>query len=51
MMRDESLPKLPYAELRRDYMQRGLDEADLHPDPLRQFTLWFQDALNSKAIA
>jgi pyridoxamine 5'-phosphate oxidase len=37
--------------LRRDYMQRGLDEADLAPDPLRQFERWFQEALNCPAIA
>ena len=32
-------------------MQRGLDEADLAPNPFRQFALWFQEALNSAAIA
>jgi pyridoxamine 5'-phosphate oxidase len=40
-----------YADLRRDYMQRGLDFADLDADPLRQFTRWFDDAVNSKVIA
>jgi len=39
------------AALRRDYMQRGLDEADLAPDPFQQFALWFQEALNCPAIA
>jgi len=39
------------AALRRDYMHRGLDEADLDPDPFRQFAAWFQEALDSKAIA
>jgi pyridoxamine 5'-phosphate oxidase len=38
------------AGLRRDYMLRGLDEKDLDPDPFRQFALWFQEALDSKAI-
>ena len=38
------------AALRRDYMQRGLDEADIAPDPFRQFALWFQEALNCPAI-
>jgi pyridoxamine 5'-phosphate oxidase len=38
------------AALRRDYMQRGLDEADLAPDPFRQFALWFQEALDCPAI-
>jgi len=37
--------------LRRDYMQRGLDEADLAPDPNQQFALWFHEALNCPAIA
>ena len=37
--------------LRRDYMQRALDEADLAPDPVQQFALWFQEALNCSAIA
>jgi pyridoxamine 5'-phosphate oxidase len=39
------------AALRRDYMQRGLAETDLDSDPFRQFATWFQDALNSQAIA
>ena len=39
------------SSLRRDYMQRGLDEADLAPDPFQQFTVWFQEALNCPAIA
>jgi pyridoxamine 5'-phosphate oxidase len=38
------------AALRRDYMQRGLDEADLAPDPIQQFTRWFQEALECPAI-
>jgi pyridoxamine 5'-phosphate oxidase len=32
-------------------MQRGLDEADLAPDPVRQFARWFQEALDCAAIA
>lgn len=38
------------AALRRDYMQRGLDEADLLADPIAQFDAWFRDALNCPAI-
>jgi pyridoxamine 5'-phosphate oxidase len=38
------------AALRRDYMQRGLSEKDLDPDPFRQFAAWFDDALQSKVI-
>jgi pyridoxamine 5'-phosphate oxidase len=37
--------------LRRDYMQRRLDEADVAPDPFRQFALWFQEALDCPLIA
>jgi pyridoxamine 5'-phosphate oxidase len=39
------------AALRREYMQRALNEADLAPDPFQQFALWFQEALNCPAIA
>lgn len=34
-------------ELREDYSQRGLLEADLHADPIEQFRAWMQDALAS----
>jgi pyridoxamine 5'-phosphate oxidase len=37
--------------LRRDYMQRALDEKDLDPDPIKQFGLWFQEARDCKAVA
>jgi pyridoxamine 5'-phosphate oxidase len=36
--------------LRRDYMQRGLDESDLAADPFTQFESWFRDAVNCAAI-
>jgi len=36
--------------MRRDYMQRGLVETDLAPDPFQQFARWFQDALGCPAI-
>ena len=39
------------AALRRDYMQRALDEADLAPDPIEQFARWFQEALDCPAVA
>lgn len=44
-------PASEISAMRRDYMQRALDEADLAPDPIRQFTLWFQEATNCGAIA
>jgi len=33
------------AELRQEYMRAGLSEADADDDPLRQFELWFNEAL------
>jgi pyridoxamine 5'-phosphate oxidase len=33
------------ADLRKEYMLRGLSEADLDSDPIRQFQLWFDQAL------
>ena len=36
--------------LRRDYMQRALDEVDLAPDPIQQFGIWFKEALGCPAI-
>lgn len=32
------------ADLRKEYMLRGLSEADVDPDPFRQFQAWFADA-------
>lgn len=37
-------------ELRRDYTQRGLDLADLNPDPFAQFELWFQQAREAELL-
>ncbi len=37
--------------LRREYMQRALDEADLLPDPILQFAAWFEEARACPAIA
>lgn len=33
------------ADLRREYMQQGLAEADLDADPFRQFRVWFDAAV------
>jgi len=44
-------PAAQVSALRRDYMQRALNEADLAPDPFQQFSLWFQEALTCPAIA
>jgi pyridoxamine 5'-phosphate oxidase len=32
------------ADLRRDYTTGGLAEADVDPDPIRQFAIWFEQA-------
>jgi pyridoxamine 5'-phosphate oxidase len=37
-------------DLRREYASRALDEADAHADPIRQFTLWFDEALKSQLL-
>jgi pyridoxamine 5'-phosphate oxidase len=36
------------AELRRNYALGSLDEAEVDPDPIRQFEAWFQQALDAK---
>jgi pyridoxamine 5'-phosphate oxidase len=38
------------ADLRKEYMLRGLSEAELDPDPIRQFRMWFDDALSAGLI-
>ncbi len=38
------------ADLRKEYMLRGLSEAELDPDPIRQFRVWFDDALGAELI-
>jgi len=35
------------ADLRKDYMARGLDESELDADPIRQFRGWFDAALDA----
>ncbi len=35
------------ADLRKEYMQRGLDEARMDPDPIRQFQVWLDAAVAS----
>ncbi|MHC4937493.1 MAG: pyridoxamine 5'-phosphate oxidase [Planctomycetota bacterium] len=38
------------ADLRREYRYMPLRRADLDPDPLRQFDLWFRQALEVEAM-
>ena len=35
------------ADLRKEYMQRGLDEAQMDADPIRQFQAWFEAAVTA----
>lgn len=35
-------------ELRKDYARGSLDENSVDPDPVRQFQLWFQQALDAQ---
>ena len=38
------------ADLRREYASRSLNEADVLPDPLPQFKVWFDEALKSQVV-
>src|SRR5574340_1271850 len=40
---------MTFADLRKEYMQRGLSEEDLDADPVRQFQLWFDAAVRPSA--
>jgi pyridoxamine 5'-phosphate oxidase len=35
---------MDFADLRKEYMQRGLHESDVDADPFRQFAAWFDEA-------
>jgi pyridoxamine 5'-phosphate oxidase len=41
------MSELNLADLRREYTKNGLLESDVDPDPFRQFTLWFDQAIKS----
>lgn len=38
------------ADLRREYASRALIESDADVDPIRQFTVWFDEAMRSQLI-
>ena len=40
----------PLTDLRREYASRALGEQEAHADPIRQFTIWFDEALKSQVI-
>ena len=35
------------ADLRKDYRRASLTESDVDPDPIRQFSLWFRQAMDA----
>ena len=37
------------ADIRKDYALRSLDESDAHPDPLRLFQQWLDEAIRAEA--
>jgi pyridoxamine 5'-phosphate oxidase len=37
--------RLTLAHLRQEYMRGGLRKEGMHPEPIRQFTIWFEQAL------
>src|SRR5258706_6409879 len=41
-------PPMNLADLRREYAHKTLDEADVQPDPIRQFQLWMSEAIESE---
>jgi len=36
------------ADLRKEYSHATLSEANVHPDPIAQFSLWFDEAMKAK---
>lgn len=38
------------SDLRREYASRSLGEADTSPDPIVQFTVWFDEALKAEVM-
>ena len=38
------------ADLRQNYTLAGLDKTDVDTDPIKQFKLWFQQALDADLI-
>jgi pyridoxamine 5'-phosphate oxidase len=38
---------MPIEDLRSEYSRRGLSERELHADPIEQFRLWFEEAVDA----
>ena len=47
MTQPENAPD--FANLRRDYSKRSLDERDVHPDPVKQLVAWLREAVDAGA--
>ena len=41
---------LSVADLRQNYSRSGLNETNLHPNPIKQFAFWFQQALDAQLL-
>ncbi|MGQ9927389.1 MAG: pyridoxamine 5'-phosphate oxidase [Chloroflexaceae bacterium] len=39
-----------FQELRKEYQLRGLDEREVHADPIVQFQLWFDEAVGARLV-
>jgi len=39
--------KLDIARLRKEYTLHGLHRKDLHPDPIQQFKIWFEESVGA----
>jgi pyridoxamine 5'-phosphate oxidase len=44
------MTQLDLADLRRSYALSSLSEADVDPDPVRQFERWFADAVSARVL-
>ena len=43
------IPSLDLSRLRLEYSRQSLSEAEVDPDPIRQFLLWFNECLKARA--
>jgi pyridoxamine 5'-phosphate oxidase len=49
-MSDTQIDRLVIADLRHEYSRELLLEADLDPDPFRQFERWFREAIQAEVL-
>lgn len=47
-MKEDS--EVPISAMRRDYRPKGLEKEQLHSDPVEQFRLWFQEAIEADLL-